>query len=53
MMKRADVDHDGQISKQEFINICEELHTAVHVPHFPALYLPNLLEKLKKEKKID
>lgn len=50
MINRADVDHDGLISKEEFINICEELHTTTHVPHFPALYLPKLLEDMEKKK---
>ena len=51
MMKRADINHDGQISKEEFLNICEELHTTTHIPHFPSLYLPNIIEDLKKKDK--
>ena len=50
MMNKADIDHDGQISREEFMKICEELHTTTHIPYFPALYLPNLIEQIKKQK---
>lgn len=54
MMKKADVDHDGQISREEFINICEELQTSTHVPSVTtaaaATHFEDLLKKNQKDR---
>ncbi len=51
MMKKADVNHDGMISRDEFLNLCEELHTSTHIPILPKVSLPNPFDEIKKDGK--
>ncbi len=51
MMKKADVNHDGMISREEFLNLCEELQTSTHIPTLPKITLPNPLDGNKKDGK--
>jgi hypothetical protein len=51
MMKKADVDHDGNISREEFLNICEELQSSAHVPSVTTEATKTHFEDLTKKKK--
>jgi hypothetical protein len=50
MMKRADVDEDGHISREEFLNICEEMQSSAHVPSVTTDATKTHFEDITKKK---